>query len=85
MSVLTDLDNSTGTSDKEINIRFFGDFAPCRGFERIILEQGDGVLHDILHLIKNADLSFVNLECPITAADKQINKDGPALWLIQIA
>jgi len=79
MNVSTGLDYGAGIVNKEIKINFFGDFAPCRGFERVVLENGEDLLQDVLPLIENADLSFVNLECPITEADKKINKDGPAL------
>jgi poly-gamma-glutamate synthesis protein (capsule biosynthesis protein) len=62
-----------------LNILLVGDFAPCRGFEKVVLKRGKEVLGDALPFIKNADLSFINLECPLTFTDRAINKEGPAL------
>jgi len=63
----------------DVSILFGGDFAPCRMFEDPVLEKGEDVLGDTLPLIKDADLSFVNLECPLTNSNHPINKDGPVL------
>lgn len=62
-----------------LNVVFCGDFAPCRDFEKLILDKKEQVLGDALPLIQSADLSFVNLECPLTNHEQQINKSGPAL------
>jgi hypothetical protein len=62
-----------------IKVLFAGDFAPCRNFEKLVSEKDVQVLGDALPLIKQADISFVNLECPLTEYDKAINKSGPAL------
>lgn len=60
-----------------MNIIFLGDFAPCRGFEEYILEKKsfvwDGIKDDIL----KSDISFVNLETPLTTGSKPIKKSGP--------
>lgn len=63
----------------KITALFAGDFAPCRRFEEVVSSRGQDVLGDALPVIKNADLSFVNLECPLTSTNESINKDGPAL------
>ena len=65
--------------NKMINILFTGDFAPCRGFEAVVLDKKEQILGDALPLIKSADLSFANLECPLTDHNIAINKSGPAL------
>lgn len=62
-----------------LNILFTGDFAPCRRFEKIVLEKKEQVFGDALPLIQNADISFVNLECPLTTYDKAIEKSGPPI------
>jgi poly-gamma-glutamate synthesis protein (capsule biosynthesis protein) len=62
-----------------INILFAGDFAPCRRFEKIVLEKEEQVFGDLLPLIKNADISFVNLECSLTLCNKPIEKSGPPI------
>ncbi|WP_312478919.1 CapA family protein [Stutzerimonas nitrititolerans] len=67
------------TQNKNVNILFSGDFAPCRGYESVVLDCGTRVHGDALPIIENADLSFVNLECPLTTHGKAINKSGPAL------
>ena len=56
-----------------------GDFSPCRNFERIVLEKKEQVFGELLPIILSADLSFTNLECPLTINNKSINKSGPAL------
>jgi poly-gamma-glutamate synthesis protein (capsule biosynthesis protein) len=62
-----------------LNILFTGDFSPCRNFESVVLEKKAQVLGDALSLIETADLSFTNLECPLTTHNHAINKSGPAL------
>lgn len=64
---------------KRINVLFAGDFAPCRRLEKIVIEKKQSVLGDALGIIKSADISFVNLECPLTEHLQAINKSGPAL------
>lgn len=65
--------------EENIKLLFAGDFAPCRGFEAIVLEKKENILGDALPQIESADLSFVNLECPLTTYNQPINKSGPAL------
>lgn len=65
--------------EKEVKILFAGDFSPCRGFESIVLEKKTDILGGALPIINNSDISFVNLECPLTTSKKKINKSGPAL------
>lgn len=65
--------------EKEVKILFAGDFSPCRGFESIVLEKKTDILGGALPIINNSDVSFVNLECPLTTSKKKINKSGPAL------
>lgn len=64
---------------KKLNIIFTGDFAPCRDFESVVLDKKEQILGDALPLIKAADISFTNLECPLTTHTQSINKSGPAL------
>lgn len=62
-----------------MKVLFAGDFAPCRGYEAIVLERKEKVLGEALPLVESSDLSFVNLECPLTTSSQTINKSGPAL------
>jgi hypothetical protein len=62
-----------------IEVIFAGDFAPCRRFEPIVKEMGAAVFGDARERIIGADLSFVNLECPLTIRTCSIAKAGPAL------
>jgi len=62
-----------------ISILFAGDFAPCRGFERIVLDNGRGIFGDLQEDILNADLSFLNLETPLCTGNHRVSKIGPNL------
>lgn len=62
-----------------LSIIFCGDYAPCRGFESVVLNKQSSVLGDTLPIIENSDLSFVNLECLLTHHCTPIEKSGPAL------
>jgi hypothetical protein len=64
---------------KTIKLMFTGDFAPCRDFESVVLVKKTDVLGDARSLIQQADISFTNLESPLTDHKKSINKSGPAL------
>lgn len=64
---------------KKVNVLFCGDFAPCRRYEDHIRKNGINVFGDALDRIKKSDVSFVNLECPLTNASMPISKSGPAL------
>lgn len=60
-------------------ILFGGDFAPIMSFEKIALEKKELIFNDALDIINNADLSFVNLECPLTSSSKKNKKNGPCI------
>lgn len=64
-------------------ILFGGDFAPIMSFEKIALEKKELIFNDALDIINNADLSFVNLECPLTSSSKKIKRMGHVLNLYQ--
>lgn len=66
-------------NDEKISLVFAGDYAPCRRYEDIVLSSGEKVFGDAYNLIKEADVSFVNLECPLTFSDEKIDKIGPNL------
>ncbi len=65
--------------ENKISVIFAGDFAPCRRYESIVIKKGETIFGDALPIIQSADISFVNLECPLTTHDKAIIKSGPAL------
>jgi len=56
---------------------FAGDFAPCRGFESLVLGKGAEIFGDLQEKIAGADLSFLNLETPLCIKGKPIEKTGP--------
>lgn len=56
-------------SSESIQILFVGDFIPKGHFGNIF---SDG----LLEVLENKDFSIVNLECPLTTADKGIQKIG---------
>ena len=62
---------------KPVSLLFTGDFAPCRNFESIVLSKGAAIFSDFSEDIAKSDLSFVNLECPLSHSSKPIKKSGP--------
>lgn len=62
-----------------ISIFFAGDFAPCRGFESLVLRKGPEIFGEFQKNIAGADLSFLNLETPLCIKGKPIKKTGPNL------
>jgi len=62
-----------------INILFAGDFAPCRGFESLVMQKESAIFGELLQDILSADLSFLNLECPLCLSGNPIKKCGPNL------
>lgn len=66
-----------GVNSNSISFLFAGDFAPCRGFERIALGRGKEIFGDLQVDIAEADLSFLNLETPLCINGKPIKKSGP--------
>lgn len=62
-----------------VNILFGGDFAPCRRYEDLIVNQKVDVFSGINHILDAVDYSFLNLETPLTNSKKCIIKDGPCI------
>ena len=66
--------------NNEIKIFISGDFAPINRVSDIINQGKHGSLYnDILPLIKEADISITNLECPLIEDGTPIKKTGPNL------
>lgn len=63
--------------NKATSIVLFGDFAPYLRFEKICIEKRGGVFGEALDIIKNAGLSYINLECPLTNERSKASKSGP--------
>ncbi len=65
---------------KESKIFIAGDFCPINRLSKTILEESPEIIfNDLLPIIRDDDLSVVNLECPLTDAHSEIHKTGPAL------
>lgn len=61
-----------------IEVLFCGDLAPIMRNEKLLLEGRD-LFKDIKEDIEKANISFVNLEVPLTNSNNQITKNGPCL------
>ena len=59
-----------------ISLLFSGDFAPCRRYESIVLSKRAKIFGDLQNNIVDADISFLNLELPLTLKGKPIKKTG---------
>ncbi|WDP91705.1 MAG: CapA family protein [Desulfobacter sp.] len=53
-----------------------GDWAPIREFAPLIEKNPEGVYGDLLPLIREADLSLVNLEAPLSDTGAPVTKSG---------
>ena len=65
----------------EAKIFISGDFCPAVGPTDKLLQEGAAktVFGDLYEIIRNADLSITNLECPLTLSGSGIKKIGPNL------
>lgn len=64
-------------NNESISIFFSGDFAPCWGYETLVLARGSEIFGDLQDDISGSDLSFMNLETPFCNGGKPIDKTGP--------
>lgn len=64
-------------NENQIEILIGGDFAPINGSEKTAIELPEQIWGDAIELFKNADLSVVNLEVPLTDSIDKIEKTGP--------
>lgn len=64
-------------NEKQIEIIVGGDFAPINSAERTASERSETIWGDTIELFKNADLSILNLEVPLTDSNEKIDKTGP--------
>ena len=64
-----------------MNILIAGDFCPKNRIANIISTTNrDDILHNVAPIIRNCDLSVVNLECPIVNTNAEpIIKEGPQM------
>ncbi len=62
----------------QIQLLFCGDLAPI-GKNEMFLVNGLELFADVEEEIKSSDLSFVNLESPLTISNQKILKNGPRL------
>jgi poly-gamma-glutamate capsule biosynthesis protein CapA/YwtB (metallophosphatase superfamily) len=52
------------------------DWAPIRAFDQPMRLRPEALYGDLLPVLRGADLRIVNLECPLTDADKPVWKSG---------
>lgn len=53
-----------------------GDWAPIRAFEPLIETDPEGIYHDLLGEMRDADFTIVNLEAPLSEAGSPVTKSG---------
>lgn len=65
---------------EQIKIIIMGDICPTDDYRNLFDSKDiEGLFGDTLDLIRDADISVANLECPATNSDKKITKCGPNL------
>ena len=63
-----------------VSILIGGDICPMGRIQNAFIEgNADEIFHDLLEEIVGADLSVVNLECPLISQETPIAKAGPVL------
>lgn len=62
-----------------VSFLFCGDFAPIKGFEHLVIEKDALVFGELVKVIDEVDISFINLEAPACKVNEPIMKTGPAL------
>ncbi|PCI88904.1 MAG: hypothetical protein COB24_00055 [Hyphomicrobiales bacterium] len=62
-----------------ISMFFGGDFAPCRRYENLIIKKGANIFGNLNDDIQTSDISFLNLETPLSETAQRISKSGPTL------
>ena len=80
MSTPSPIDLSTGSwtsgHPTKATIAIAGDWAPIREFQPLIEKDPESIYGDLLPIIRNADLSVVNLEAPLSDTGKEVCKSG---------
>jgi 2C-methyl-D-erythritol 2,4-cyclodiphosphate synthase len=67
-------------SDAITSILFTGDFCPHLRTEQLCREKNyDAIFNDMTEILRDADFSITNLECPLTVSNEKIEKVGPHL------
>lgn len=64
-------------NENHIEILVGGDFAPINGSEKTAIESPEQIWGDSLEIFRNADMSIINLEVPLTDSIELIDKTGP--------
>ena len=63
-----------------IRILIGGDICPMGRIQDAFIQgNADDIFHDLLEEINDADLSIVNLECPLISRETPIDKPGGVL------
>ena len=72
--------NGIGNS-QDLIMFLSGDFCPAKAPIDKLAKKGNekNIFGDLLEIIRNADLSITNLECPLTLSNNAIEKIGPNL------
>ncbi|MBL8154325.1 MAG: CapA family protein [Anaerolineae bacterium] len=63
----------------EWSVIFAGDWAPSADHVTIIEQNPESVYGNLLPILRDADISVVNLECVLGTGNERIVKDGPHL------
>lgn len=67
-------------NNSKVSIFISGDFCPIHRVASLLeLKNVDVVFKDILPIIRNADISITNLECPLSDSNDAIKKTGPVI------
>lgn len=69
-----------GGADDRITLLFGGDFCPrAHGEEMVLAGRSAEILAPLQPILQSADVSFLQVEMPLTEADTPITKSGPNL------
>lgn len=61
------------------SVVFSGDFAPVGRYEELVLKSKGAVFGGLAKIVRESDLSIINIEAPLTESSQTIEKSGPKL------
>ena len=69
----------SGGPEPDWRLTITGDWAPCNGYDELMLAEPEGIYGDLLEILRKSDLRIVNVETVLGDRGQAVPKDGPNL------